>query len=301
MIARRSDHSARVCFWMVAVMLIATACGRSGGGISQPPDNNALATLAAQTLQAQSVQLTLAAGSALLTAQAGGGGQPLPGQAGSLTISATVDTNCRSGPGTSYPAVGYLGAGQQSTVYGKEASGNWWYIQNPKNPAEYCWVWAETTTVTGDTSALPNVEAPPPPVAETQPPQKAEPPVPPPASFTAGFQNTLYCNMQGYVTIRVTNNGGVAFYSATLTVTDLTRARRVSGPTTGNAVFHTTVGDCSPGDTVLPTGATRFLIAACGVENCLDLGKAAVTVTLCSQANGQGSCKTDKIETDFAE
>jgi hypothetical protein len=234
-----------------------------------------------------------------LTAQAGG--QPAVGQTGTVTISANIDTNCRTGPGADYPVVGYLVAGQQSTVFGKEASGNWWYIENPKKPAEYCWVWSETTVVTGDASGLPNLEAPPAPVAETKPPQKGEPPVPPSASFTAGFQNTLYCNMQGYVTIRVTNNGGVAFYSATLTVTDLTRAMRVSGPTTGNAVFHTTVGDCSPGDTVLPTGATRFLIAACGVENCLDLGKAAVTVTLCSQANGQGSCKTDKIETDFAE
>ncbi len=120
------------------------ACGRNNRGSGAPLDSNAIATAAAATVQAQSI---------LLTSQAGAGAQP-PAASGAPVISASVDTNCREGPGKEYASVGYLGAGQQSAVLGTEPSGNWWLIANPKNPAQSCWVWAETTTVTGDLSPV---------------------------------------------------------------------------------------------------------------------------------------------------
>lgn len=76
------------------------------------------------------------------------------------TITANVNTNGRGGPGKSYPVVGHLDLGQQSAVYGRNDSSTWWYIQNPIKPAEYFWVNAETTQVSGDLSAVP-VEKPP--------------------------------------------------------------------------------------------------------------------------------------------
>jgi hypothetical protein len=72
-------------------------------------------------------------------------------------ITANVNTNCRQGPSTHYKIDGYLLVGVTSYVYGRDYSNQWWYIQNPSSTSQYCWVWAESTTVTGDVSAVPVV------------------------------------------------------------------------------------------------------------------------------------------------
>jgi len=77
------------------------------------------------------------------------------------TISAEVNTNCRQGPSRAYRVDSYLLEGDTSTVYGRNSANTWWYIENPTKEGKYCWVWGETTTVQGDTSAIPVVEAPP--------------------------------------------------------------------------------------------------------------------------------------------
>jgi hypothetical protein len=72
-------------------------------------------------------------------------------------ISAAVNTNCRQGPSTYYRIVGYLLVGDTSTVHGRDSSNYWWYIENPQHTGYYCWVWSESTTVTGDISGVPVV------------------------------------------------------------------------------------------------------------------------------------------------
>jgi hypothetical protein len=72
-------------------------------------------------------------------------------------ISAEVNTNCRQGPSTQYKIDGYLLVGATSYVYGRDSGNYYWYIQNPSNTSAYCWVWSETTVVTGDTSGVPVV------------------------------------------------------------------------------------------------------------------------------------------------
>lgn len=77
------------------------------------------------------------------------------------SITASLNTNCRSGPDKFFDVVGALRVGDTSEVHGKLNGGGWWYIKNVTNPdPKYCWVWAETTVVTGDTSNLPVVQAP---------------------------------------------------------------------------------------------------------------------------------------------
>jgi hypothetical protein len=72
-------------------------------------------------------------------------------------ISANVNTNCRSGPSTHYVIDGYLMVGTTSYVYGRDYASQWWYIQNPTNKSAYCWVWSESTTISGDASGVPVV------------------------------------------------------------------------------------------------------------------------------------------------
>jgi hypothetical protein len=72
-------------------------------------------------------------------------------------ISAQVNTNCRQGPSTQYKIDGYLLVGDTSYVYGTDYSNMWWYIQNPDKTSAYCWVWSDSTVVTGDASGVPVV------------------------------------------------------------------------------------------------------------------------------------------------
>ena len=77
------------------------------------------------------------------------------------TITAILDTNCRVGPDKAFEVVGALRVDDISEVHGKLRAGGWWYIKNVSNELpKYCWVWAKSTKVTGDTSSVPYVSAP---------------------------------------------------------------------------------------------------------------------------------------------
>lgn len=76
-------------------------------------------------------------------------------------ISASINTNCRSGADPSFEIVGYLLVGEPSFVHGQDPWGYWWYIENPNHPGKFCWVWRETTIVEGDTSKIPIKQPPP--------------------------------------------------------------------------------------------------------------------------------------------
>jgi hypothetical protein len=77
-----------------------------------------------------------------------------------VTITSTEDTNCRKGPGVMYEIIGKLLVGQTSEVIAKYQSGKFWLIKNPSNPAQECWVWNETTKVTGNVASLPDATPP---------------------------------------------------------------------------------------------------------------------------------------------
>jgi hypothetical protein len=88
---------------------------------------------------------------------------------GSPMITATVDTNCRAGTSTVFKVLGILSPGDSVPVLGVSSQGFWWYIQNPDKPGEACWVWTETTVVTGDTNGLPKIKPPPTPIPPEAP------------------------------------------------------------------------------------------------------------------------------------
>ena len=69
---------------------------------------------------------------------------------------------CLFGPGTDYPAVGQLQAGQKALVMGLSLDELWWNVANPGNLDQACWLHTVDTQVSGDISKLPLVEGPPP-------------------------------------------------------------------------------------------------------------------------------------------
>lgn len=122
-----------------------------------------------------------------LTREAGGGGEEPPGSAATdtpepevatptitltptisltptsevPTVSVSVDTNCRFGPGNVYQYLGALLVGESAEVVARNSAGTYWYIRNPDIAGEFCWLWGEYATVSGDTTRLPVFTPPP--------------------------------------------------------------------------------------------------------------------------------------------
>ncbi len=76
------------------------------------------------------------------------------------SVSVSVDTNCRSGPGKEYDYLTNLPVGVKAEVVGKYTSSNpvYWII---KRDSTTCWLWGQYATVEGDTSSLPEMTPPP--------------------------------------------------------------------------------------------------------------------------------------------
>jgi hypothetical protein len=96
-------------------------------------------------------------------------------------VSVSVDTNCRSGPGTIYDWIGGLLVGERAEVVGRSVDGKYWIIKNP-DQAGTCWLWANYATVTGQTSGLA---------------QYTPPPTPTPAFYWSGNWTTYIGNEGG--------------------------------------------------------------------------------------------------------
>jgi len=76
------------------------------------------------------------------------------------TVTVSVDTNCRTGPGKIYDWVGGLLVGETARVVGKSSEGDYWLIENP-DAAGICWLWGYYATVVGPTMYL-AIHTPPP-------------------------------------------------------------------------------------------------------------------------------------------
>ena len=307
---------------LIIMLIVSLACNMPSQTSDTPPDEDAAITAAAETIQAQRLQNTLQAQQDMLTEQAQTLQAPEPTQEPSAlpspeaqftptetvpvptftpvftftpepptatftpsvpTIVASVDTNCRSGPNKLYPRVGYLLAGQQSTVHGRNDSNTWWYIANPNRPGEYCWVWAETTTVSGNVAGLVVI---------------TPPPLPKVADFTLSFSNLHICGGVGYMIFRVENIGTESFWSSSITIRDITHDQGFSGPEDSNTPFISSPGACPPGVKELEAGETAYVAKGIGMS--LPSGtKMRGIVVLCTQPSLGGTCVERKANFDF--
>ena len=82
-------------------------------------------------------------------------------------IHATRNTNCRMGPGPEYDVTGFLMIGDLVEVRGRNPTATWWQIQNPDYLTKLCWVWSETTVVSGNLSMIPVITPSPTPTPDT--------------------------------------------------------------------------------------------------------------------------------------
>lgn len=192
-------------------------------------------------------------------------------------ISVSMATNCRVGPGKVYDRVGALLIGQVAEVVGRDYTGNYWYIRNPSRPNEFCWLWGEYATLTGNFAALPQFTPPP-------------TPTPMPA-FEAEYDGLDTC-VGWWVDIQLTNTGGLPFRSVSLTVRDTVTDSNVSMYADG----FTNIDGCldSSSKDVLNPGATRRVSAPAFAYDPTG-HELRATITLCSNLGQNGTCVTDVI------
>jgi len=192
-------------------------------------------------------------------------------------ISVSVPTNCRKGPGKAYDREGALLVGEVAEVYGHDPTGNYWYIRNPDPGDEFCWVWGEYATVTGNTIALPVYTPPPTPT--------------PSPDFEASYAGLDTC-VGWWAEFNLRNIGGTSFKSMSLTVRDTVTDVVLTQNTDG----FTNIDGCLTSNTndTLPVGATRTVSAPPFAYNPTG-HELRATITLCSGSGQTGMCTSDVI------
>lgn len=121
-------------------------------------------------------------------------------------VSVSVNTNCRSGPGDSYPISGVLAVGQTAEVVGQSPVNDNWIIKlTPAGPI--CWLWEQYATVNGNTAGLPIITPPPSPTPAT--------------AFTVAYATTQTCPSGYGIKFLITNTGHTSWESNQVNATNL--------------------------------------------------------------------------------
>ena len=280
---------------LLAVLL---ACDTTG--LTPTPDTNDIATFIAQTMTAAAAKTLPATFTASATSTPTQTFTPRPPTASAtitltsppiLTptimvplISVSVATNCRNGPGKVYGLEGALLVGETAEVLAKDPTSNYWYIRNPDPGDEFCWVWGNYATLTGNISALP-VFTPPPTPTRTLTPT-------PTPNFEAVFLELDDCAGSWWVDITLKNTGGFAFRSMGLTVkdkdTDVVVTSLTDGFTDRTGCLSTTSKD------VIEPGKS-FVVSSSGFAYDLNGHNLRATITLCTSTGQGGTCVTKII------
>jgi hypothetical protein len=200
-------------------------------------------------------------------------------------ISASINTNCRSGPGPQYKLVGYLFVGQQSEVLARNRSSSWWYIRNPAHPERSCWVWAQTTQVSGDSAAIPLYSS----LAAQTPVVVSGP------AFKIESVNLTSCGGLPAAAFGVKNIGTARFESSSLVFEDLTNGLTLLQTDPNNTPFRGAIRGCPPGESTLAVNGTRF-IGGPLVQAARRAHDGRVTIQLCTQDGLGGTCVQRSVE-----
>ena len=116
------------------------------------------------------------------------------------------ETNCRIGPAGNYDLVATYQDGQMLEIIARDLGAGYWFVRNPDNPDEQCYLLANNVTITGDPSVLPQYTPLPSPTAAPY--------------FNVSFRKLDVCKGDDFAIFDVENTGSVPFRSAYVRVTD---------------------------------------------------------------------------------
>ncbi len=161
-----NGHLQRVLIAMLIVWLAAVTCSLP----TATPAAVAPPAVSQQDLANTAAVLVLTAQvPAAAAATTGPVAQPAPPATAttcSAMVTANLNANVRSGPGTDYDAVGALLQGSSAPVSGKNDAGTWWYIDFAAGAGGHAWIANSVTTASCVPAGLIIVAAPPTEVSE---------------------------------------------------------------------------------------------------------------------------------------
>ena len=291
-------RTSRLYLPLTILLAVLLACDTTG--LTPTPDSNDIATFIAQTMTAAAAKTLPATFTPSVTSTPTQTYTPRPPTASAtitltappiLTptimvplISVSVATNCRNGPGKVYGLEGALLVGETAEVLARDPTSNYWYIRNPDPGDEFCWVWGNYATLTGNISALP-VFTPPPTPTRTLTPT-------PTPNFEATFLELDDCSGSWWVDITLKNTGGFTFRSMELTVkdkdTDVVVTSLTDGFTDRTGCLSTTSKD------VIEPGKS-FVVSSSGFAYDLNGHNLRATIVLCTSTGQGGTCVTKII------
>ena len=189
-----------------------------------------------------------------------------------------------------YKLEGALLVGDLAQIFGRDPSGQYWYIHNPDSVVNYCWVWGEYATISGDIAFLP-IYTPPPTPTPTQTPIPTFTLTPSPG-FDLNYSGLDSCS-GWWVDIQLKNTGTIIFRSIGVivedTVMDVVKANFSDDFTDNDGCISSTSRDSlKPGKTFVVSGP-RFNYDLTG-------NKLHITVILCSNIDHNGTCLTKRID-----
>jgi hypothetical protein len=139
---------------------------------------------------------------------------------GGVWLTVQENTNCRSGPGSMFSFMGLINAGQQVEAVGRSTINDYFYIKNPTNYSDYCWLWSRYSTVAGDTSILPVFTPQPTPTPAVTPTNTKAP-----EDFSVKYLDTQKCDPFYGIQLYVVNTGSTTWQSIRVTLVDNTASK----------------------------------------------------------------------------
>ena len=192
-------------------------------------------------------------------------------------ITVSVDTNCRLGPGTLFERVGILLVGETAEIVGREPKGEYWYIRNPDEGADFCWIWGEYATVSGNLLPL----------------LYLSPPPPPSTAFGASFDKVETC-ANYWVDFKLVNTSGAFFKSISIKLTDSDTTPVTVVEKSANG-FANSDGCSSPVVTETLAAGSFVTVSSPQVAYNLTGHKLNAKITVCTEKDQAGTCITQEL------
>lgn len=189
-------------------------------------------------------------------------------------VHVSVATNCRKGPSEAYSFVVSIESGHLTEVTALSTFDNYYYIANPEQPDQSCWLSGEHASLHGDASELPVLT---PPAIPT-----------PKIGFNLYHYGFRKCGAT-HVVFSVVNNGGTTFQTGRIHVKDLTSNDDLHGPALDRHPFAPSPSACPPGHgNIFPPGAGAYIVVP--VSSAPKGHDGMATIKLCTEDYLGGSC-----------
>jgi hypothetical protein len=126
------------------------------------------------------------------------------------------DTDCRTGPGWAYPTLSLVKAGQLVEIMALDPTEEYYYIRDPGNFSQFCWIAKPSARVTGNLSRLPVITST---AAAAFPTTTGTPAA---LDFYARFVGVINCKENYGIVLYIENSGSVILHSIRVVLTDTT-------------------------------------------------------------------------------